>query len=484
MIITLCLWQGTDFPSDFLRTLNSSATPLTSSGFKTSDGLVSFYSRLNYVLSEKYMFSASMRADGSSRFADKYRYGYFPSFSAGWRLSQEAFMQNMNFMDNLKLRASYGITGNNTIPDFAYLQLFQSGSNYLSQGGISPAQLPNDELRWEQTAQTNVGVDFTFFRRFTGSFDYYVKNTTDLLLAAPVPTSSGFISITQNIGEMRNVGWEAYLSAGIFESSDAFNWTVTFNITQNENTIEKLVTGEDMQAAGFDQSIIREGEALGSFYGYKVEGIFQSQDKIDNAAFQSPETAPGDYQFQDTNEDDVINSDDRVIIGNPNPDFFGGLTSNMSYKDIDLSVFFQYSLGNDVFWWAQNQYTAMMNQDNLLTMVEDRWQQPGDDTDVPRAVWGDPNNNTRRSDRYVHDGSYIRLKNLQLGYTLPTSLVQRAGISKLRVYVQAQNLLTFTDYPGFDPEVSTFADTNTGIGVDNQTYPHARIISFGVGLGF
>ncbi len=482
------LSTATNFPNDQLRTLNSAATPLQTTGARTANGLNSFFGRVNYNFDDRVLVTGTVRADGSSRFAEDERYGVFPSIAVAWRVSNEAFASGLSFLDDLKIRASYGATGNQQFGNFASRGLFQGGFVYNGVSGIAPSQIANDQLKWENTVTLDIGFDFTLLNsRINGSFDWYSSQTDDLLLNAPLPPNSGFTTVTRNIGEIENTGIEVTLGADIIRTSD-FTWNITGNIAANRNEVKKLVDGSDINATGFGQSIIREGETLNSFFGHQVVGIFQTAQDVSDAPTQTAGTAPGDFQFLDADGDGAITNADRVILGTAQPDFLGGFTNSINYKGLELIAFFQYSIGNEILNMnLRDGVLSMRNADNVQTAALNRWTPTNTNTDIPRMVIGDPNQNRRFNSAMVEDGSFLRMKTLTLAYNLPSSLLNSiydGFLSNVRIYAQATNLLTITDYSGVDPEVSTFVNTSSGNGVDNNTYPGGKTYTLGINVSF
>lgn len=501
--------QATGFPSNAIRQLSAGATKVDATSTATSWNFFGMLAKVNYNFKDKYLFDASVRRDGSSRFGANNRYGYFPAASVGWRVSQEEFMKDQTVASELKLRASYGQTGNSFIPNFASRGLISPGANYLGAGGLTPSQLANPDLKWERTQGYNVGLDVGFLQnRLYFSGDVYLRKTTDLLLNRPLPGDVGYTFYQANIGAMENRGVEVALTTINIRSDEArgFNWETNLNWTLNRNKITQLVNGNPI-AAGFG-SRIQEGQPLGAFYGYRVDGIFQTRDEIAalnaNAAtrngagaiYQNTTTSPGDIRFRDLNGDGRITDADQEILGNAQPKYFGGINNTVRCMGFDFTVLFQYNIGNLIYnnniAFAQGM-NGVFGQD---AAVLNRWTPTNTDTNIPRAVFGDPSNNRRVSDRFIEDGSYGRIKLLSLGYTLPKELSSKAHLNTARIYVQAQNLVTFTKYSGLDPEVSTFNTGNTNntsgtsqaanaaIGSDFLTYPQARTITAGVTLGF
>ncbi|WP_420317991.1 SusC/RagA family TonB-linked outer membrane protein [Ekhidna sp.] len=483
--------SATGLPNDILKTLNSASTPINTDGLKTQWGLQSYFGRVNYGFNDRYLATLTVRTDGSSRFGQDNQFGFFPSVALGWNVMNESFF-SVDAINNLKLRTSWGITGNHRVGNFASRGLFQGGFSYGGVGGTAPTQIANPLLKWEETAQLDFGIDFGLFQsRITGSIDYYVKKSTDILLLAPLPRSSGFNNVNQNIGEVENKGFEIELGGDVIYN-DNFQWNITGNLAFNRNKVVSLVDGNDIQAAGFNQSIVREGEPIGAFYGWQVEGIFQTQEEIDNlnagsstGFYQTAGTSPGDLRFQDTNGDGVITADDRVITGSAQPDFIGGVTSTTTFKGLSLTAFFQFSQGNDIINLAHGDLWRMHNADNSAKVLLDRWTPSNTDGKFPRVVQGDPNDNDRNSSFFVEDGSYVRLKTLRLSYNLPQSILSDMFLSNVTFFAQGTNLLTITDYSGVDPEVNTFGQNNsTALGVDNNTYPGGKTYTFGVKVGF
>ncbi len=481
--------QGTQFPSEYFKYITSAATISTGTSDRSDWGLASYFGRLTYTFDGRITTSLNVRRDGSSRFGSEHRWGTFPSASVLWRVGDEGFMQNQNLIGNLAVRASYGRTGNQPSDNFAARGLYGAGANYLDLPGIAPSQLANPELRWEKTNQLNIGADFSILNdRLSFTFDYYDKQTEDLLVSRPVPASTGFSSIWENVGAMENKGFEVAAQALLFRGgANGLNWTASVNLSRNRNKVLELYDHQPFNS-GFANRV-DEGRPLGFFYGHVTDGIFKTMDEVRAHATQTVHsnprraTSPGDIRFKDLNDDGVINDDDRTMIGSPWPDYEGGITNTLSFRGVDLTAFVQFSQGNEIFN-ANGIYVLQYGSggDNHTTRALDRWTPDNPNATEPRAVWGDPNLNTRDSDRFIEDGSYVRLKNLVLGYTLPTSFSQRFGFRTARLYVQGQNLLTSTDYSGFDPEVHFDGQTNISRGTDFYTLPQARTITFGINV--
>lgn len=486
------------YASNAVPYLSAGTERLSTSSYEEEWGLTSLFARAIYSFDDKYLATLSLRRDGTSRFAD--HFGYFPAVALGWRISKESFFPQAGAVSDLKLRGSFGINGNQEL-GYTY-QRFSSysvGSNYAGsagtiQGGIRPDRIGNQALKWETSNQYNVGVDFGMFNdRLTLNVDAYRKRSNDLLLSVPLAPSTGAqeLSIIQNVGSVENKGLEFALNtANVQGQNGGFSWNTNLNLSLNRNKVLDLGTLTNDLDQVVDRSIInsssitQKGQALGAFYGHQVQGIFQSADEIRAAATQQPNTAVGDIRFVDVNGDGVINNDDRTIIGNPNPKAQGGVTNTFSFKGLDLSVFFQGSFGNDIYNANRQALESLTGPVNQLTTVMDRWTPTNTNTSIPRAVFNDPNNNGRFSSRWIEDGSYVRLKNLTLGYTLPTTLISKAHISSLRVYVSGQNLITWTDYSGYDPEVSADPFSATAFGRDFGVYPQSRTYTVGLNASF
>ena len=465
--------EAQQFPSNAYKKITSAADITSGTSNESAFSFLSYFARANYKFKDKYLLTLSGRVDGSSRFGADNRYGFFPAASAGWIISEESFMSNDKVMDFLKLRASYGLTGNAEIGNFAALGLYTGGSGYAGIPGQRASQLENPDLRWEQTAQLDVGIDFGFFEsRITGQLDYYVKKTNDLLLNVNLPGNSGFRTQIRNVGELENKGFEIVINTENFVGD--FKWSTSFNFARNRNKILDL-QGQVIQGSFISRA--QEGEPIGIFFSPKYAGV---------------DPANGDALYVLVNSDGTqtttndYNEATQMKVGDPNPDFIAGLTNTFKYKGVDFSFLFQGVFGNQVyngggiFMSANGDFFDNQTKDQLR-----RWQKPGDITDVPQArLFG--GNGVGESSRYITDGSYIRLRTITLGYNLPASVLSKANLTKLRVYVSGQNLLTFTDYEGWDPEVNsdTYAGNNVNQGIDFYSAPQAKTITFGINIGF
>lgn len=459
---------GTQFPSNEFRTISSAAVQ-TASTTGTSWGLASVFGRITYDYKNKYLATVTFRHDGSSRFGKDNRYGNFPSAAVGWLLTEEQFMEAIPVISNLKIRASYGLTGNQNIADYAAKGLWSGAAAYAALAGTTPSQLANPELKWETTKQFDIGVDMSFFEnRLSITADYYNKKTTDLLLQVPTPRVTGFESIYQNFGSVQNKGWELGLTANILSNPKGLNWTFNANISGNKNKILKLAS----PFVVYNRDIYRyeEGGEMYSFYLHEQTGV-------------DPKT--GAPTWTDVNGDGIFQANvDRKIVGTANPKFFGGFTNTLNFKNFDFMFFFQFSYGNKQLHW--NRFFLEHGGTRASNYSEsqlDRWQADGDATMIPKMNAANYASDLRPS-RFLEDGSYMRLKNISLGYSLPQSLLRTLHLSNLRFYVSAQNLITITNYTGLDPELTGTAATALTQGIEFFSMPSPRTIMGGVNLSF
>ncbi len=471
--------EAQGFPNDQFIKLSAASQVTVGESSGTSWGLASYFFRGNYVYDNRYLFTATGRLDGSSRFGEDFRYGFFPSGSVAWRMTNESFMQNQDIFSELKPRVSYGITGNQEgIGNFASRGLF-GVSDYRAASTLVPSQLINRELTWESTRQLDVGLDVGLFDdRVTLSADYFIKTTDDLLLSRLIPGISGFSSVTDNIGKVENKGFE-FDARGSILSGTEFSWSSSFNISFIRNTVLELEVNDQIIS---DSHILSEGQPIATFHLIHHEGV-------------DPET--GNMRWIDLNDDGIIDSGDRQTVGNAQPDFYGGWNNTFVYRGFDLNILFQFTYGNDIFNHSRASYENLgFNRLNPTTgagfplpdgnnhrLADDRWMEPGDVTDIPRASL--TNTNWREySSRWLEDGSYLRLKTLTLGYNFSPDFIDRFGMRNLRLYMQGQNLLTFTSYTGLDPEVNQNARNPLVAGSDFGTHPQLRTISFGINMEF
>lgn len=464
--------DGQEFPVDDLKTLASAADITFGTSTFTEFSFASYFLRANYNFDRKYLLSVSARVDGSSRFGENNRYGVFPAASVGWVLSEENFLLDNPTISFLKIRASWGLTGNAAIGNFPSLGLF-GAEGYNGTPGLQPTQIPNPDLTWENVSQIDIGLDFGFIdNRINGEIDYYIKKTDDMLLNVPVPGTSGFTSQTRNIGAIENKGVEFVLNTNNLVG--AFKWNTSLNMAFNQNEVTRLAEGQEMIDGG--TNIVKVGEPIGVFWGKEYAGVDPANG---DALWYINGEGTGD---QTTNDFATAND---VVIGNPNPDFIGGVTNDFSYKGFSLSVSFRATLGQQLFN-ASGYFMSTQGAwfDNQTKDQLDRWQQPGDITDVPKAIFLGGNGDQRRQSRYISEGSFVRLQNVTFGYEFPRSVLRNIGLSRLRLYVTGQNLATFTDYEGWDPEVSTdFNVSNITFGQDFYAAPQPKTIVFGINIG-
>jgi TonB-linked SusC/RagA family outer membrane protein len=458
--------------------------------YASESSLFSYFAKANYEFKNTYLLSGTFRADGSSRFGKNNRFGYFPSFSAGWIATHESFwpIQAINF---LKVRASWGQNGNDRIGDYSFTTVVSSGQNYVFgpkeviTNGSVPLSAANPDLKWETSTQSNAGIDMELFKgRISVTADYYIKKTTDMLYAVPIPLVAGTAPSIQNIASAENKGWEFAVNYRNYDHPVRFSVGGNISFVKSEVTSlgrggEPVLSG-NIQSASSSAAKTDVGHPLASFYGYVTDGIFQTQQEVENHAFQNKETAPGDIRFKDLNGDGVIDSKDRTYIGNPTPKFVYGATANVEWKGIELNVFFQGSQGNDIY---NNTVRYDFSYVNRPESALGRWTGPGTSNTEPRVNLSDPNQNARISNRFVEDGSYVRLKTLQLAYNLPKAWLKKVRFEKMKVYVTGQNLLTFTKYKGLDPEIGNVGGS-LEIGIDRGFYPQPRTIMGGVSLTF
>lgn len=472
--------EGRNFPNDNVTTLNAAQTTNGTSE-ERSWSLLSYLSRVSYIYKGRYLISASIRRDGSSRFGANTKWGWFPSVSAGWRVSNEDFWSNNSPVNDFKLRASYGLSGNTEIPFFGGTALLGDGS-YIFDGqvstGLAPVTSPNPNLSWETTKTLDIGVDLALFNnKLTITADYYKSTTEDLLLNVVVPSSTGFASSLQNIGELENNGFE--LIIGTQQKIGAVTWNGSFNISTNQNKIVSLGPGQEqfLTNSGLNDPafIIRVGESLGSYYGYNVLGVFENQSQFDNTPhLEGQNQGVGDFIYEDTDGDGDVDPDDRVVLGSANPDFSWGFTSSFGFKGFDLSFNLHGKHGGERFN-ALHRYTAETWGNNLAVYLSD---------EAPRPVWGvGSSSHVRPSSWHVEDGSLIRMRNITAGYTFPGNWLENNFVSNARIYFSALNLFTITDYSGYNPEVSNNGDAARS-GEDFGNYPVAKSFTIGINATF
>ncbi|NMH25553.1 TonB-dependent receptor [Flavobacterium sp. SE-s27] len=505
-------WEGIianaqDFKTNDIYTLNMGNPDLTNAqSYKGSQALYSLFGRVIYDFDNRYGFSASIRQDVSSKFdpTTNNQKGYFPAFTVSWKLSNEKFMESTKqYIDNIKIRLGYGETGNQQIPNNLY-----SANLGAQSDSFLPSNYANPNLVWESMNQTNFGLDFTTFNSKLGvTLDLYKKVSKDFLFQVPLPDYltggdsflGGISAPFSNIGEVQNTGFDLSLNFDT-KSSSNFNWTSNLIISKYKNRVNEIVDGlpltQEVNTNGFLPVTVTNtlvGQPIGMFWGYKTDGLFTSVDQFTNAPAQFGQTfgsAPGqtylgDVKYVDVNNDGAIDERDKTVIGNPHPDFTFGFTNTFRYKNFDLSVFLQGSVGNDIMNLTYRNGTSNSQlYQNALTDALNYWTVDNPNTNIPRPIGALSNTNLEISDRYVEDGSYVRIQNVTLGYSLPSSLISKAKLSRVKVYASAQNLFTFTKYSGYDPEIGSLNQNVLLSGIDNGRYPSPRTFSFGLNVEF
>lgn len=464
----------------------------------------SYYGRVNYSLKDKYTLTLNARYDGSSNFSEGNKWAFFPSGAVAWNMKNESFMSGVDAVSFWKWRVSYGVTGNQAIGPYQTLARFSPVFAVIggsTVNAVRPTSVANPDLTWETTTQLNIGADIGFLNdRISLTAEYYRMVTSDLLFAVQLPQYSGYTSQLKNIGEVENKGVELTLSTRNIDRG--LKWNMDINFSANRNKVLSLPGGNDIQYGSGpghlvglgNTQILREGSPVGSFFGWIYDGVYQEGDDfVPGGGF---EQAAGGEKFRDINgrdtdgnltgqADGALNANDQTIIGDPNPDFIWGWNNDLKFANFDLNIFFQGSQGNDILSYTLMELNLLSGINNATTEALKRWTPTNTDTDVPKATTG----RTRRvSTRWIYDGSFVRLKNLALGYTLPASVLERVGINKFRIYVSAQNILTFTDYEGYDPEVNyrseSATDSNRNLGLDYGSYPNAKSYTVGLNIGF
>lgn len=499
--------RGQSYPTDaglYWNLDGSSAWQRPNSGLSEWE-LASWYGRLNYSLNSKYLFTFTARYDGSSVFSDDKKWAFFPSGAFAWNMKDESFLSGSNTISQWKWRVSYGLTGNRSIGPYqtlATLSPVLTIQNGSPVNAVAPTAVANKELSWEKTAQFDIGLDIGLFEdRLNFIMDYYQMKTDDLLFSVPLPEYSGYGSQLKNIGEVENKGFEFTLNSRNLVGE--FKWTMDFNISTNQNKIVALPEGNDIQYSSGpghmvglgNTQILREDEPVGTFYGWIYDGVYQQGDEILPGGGFEQEIGGEKYRDIDGTKDTEgnltgqpdgqLNNDDRTLIGNPHPDFIWGWNNDFSWKGFDMNIFFQASQGNDIFSYTLMELDLMAGRNNATTAALNRWTPENNNTDIPKAFGG----RTRRaSTRWILDGSFVRLKNISLGYNLSQEVLDKMGIQKFRIYVSGQNLLTMTDYEGYDPEVnyrtSGATNGNRNLGLDYASYPNAKSFTVGLNIGF
>lgn len=473
--------NGSNYADSDIKTLNgANKISWTGTGSSASEwSIMSYFARANYNFRDTYLLTANVRADGSSKLAPGHRWGYFPSFSAAWRMSEEKFMKDIKWIDDLKIRGGWGQTGNQSgLGDYSYLasydinriQWFGEGYDSNAVPTRSQSTLSNPELTWETTSQTDIGIDLTVLNnRLTFSADYYYKKTTDMLMTVTLPAgSAAATSLTYNGGDVVNKGWEFSISSKNFVGK--FSWDTDFNISFNRNKLTKLMLTQVYYSAKttdyVNDYVVRNtpGMPLGSFWGYISDGV-------------DPET--GELMYRDVNQDGIISASDRTYIGDPNPDFTYGLTNTFKWNGLSLSILIQGSYGNDIYNVSKMETQGMYDGKNQTTAVLNRWQVPGQITSVPKAGF-----DMKNSTYFLEDGSYLRVKDISLSYDIPRNIISKIHLTRLMPYVSATNLITLTKYKGMDPEVNQYGNSGAVQGIDWGTYPMCRSFVFGLKVEF
>ena len=501
------LGEAMDFPFDNLGNdyLGLGATPSRVESSYSEKTLLSFFARGNYNYDNRYLFTATVRADGSTVFSNKNKWGFFPSFSAAWRVSEEAFMKDVEWVSNFKVRLVWGIVGNDRISNYLSMDLYEANKYGIGNNTVTvltPKQLKNANLKWEGASSVNLGVDLGFFdNRLNVTADFFIKDTKDLLLAQSLAHVTGFDSQMQNIGKIQNKGIELSFNSTNIQTRN-FTWQTNFNISFIKNTLKGLASGvESMYArSGFDSNftaydyIATVGQSLGLIYGYEFDGIYQSSDFYttpdnqlilkegitNNARYGT--VKPGVVKYKDQDGDGIITTNDRTVIGNAMPKWYGGITNTFNYKGIDFSFMFQFNYGNDIYNATRLYATqSRSGRRNMLAEVADRWSPTNASNKVPSQDGYIVND---VYSRFIEDGSFLRLKNITLGYTLPHKWTRKFHASKLRIYATGQNLFCISGYSGYDPEVNSASSNPMTPGLDWGAYPKSRVFTFGIDLQF
>ena len=470
--------DGRGFPSPVFDTVGTASEIYNASGGISEFAMESYFGRINLSYFDRYILNVTMRSDGSSRFAPSSRYGYFPSVSLGWNISKESFWKFSQ--TDLKFRLSYGKTGNQDgISNYGWQPLMSGGINYGNASGMAVTSMGNDRLTWETADQYDFGFDLGFWNgKLNMIADIYLKNTNNLLYSMPLHGTTGFTSITSNIGSMRNYGVEFSVNGHL--NLGKVNWTSSFNISHNKNKLTKLL-GDDLLPIGANRAL-KVGSELGSFYLFKMDGIYQYDGEVPQPQYDLGVRA-GDVKWRDLDGNGIINDNDRILTGSSNPDFSGGWNNTFKYKGFQLDVFFTYMYGNDVYAeWAITASKPGYRMAILEHVAEGRWTGPGSTDIYPRAI-NSIDNNAKNSTRFLEDGSFIRLRSLTFSYTFKEALLKKIRLKGLRLYAQGDNLLLFSKYSGWDPEVSKNMDPQY-FGVDLYGVPPSRSVNFGINLSF
>lgn len=478
---------ASNFPTDQVTYLAAGSVTV-GTNYKSEWSMASWFARMNYVFAGKYLFTATIRQDGSSRFGNNHKWGTFPSASIGYRLSDEAFMKNVRFISNLKFRASYGIAGNNLISNYAsqgLLGITQNVANGSVISGITPSNMSNNNLTWEQSVQTNFGMDLSLFNnRINFTADVYRSLKKNLLLNVTLPAASGFYSSIENIGELENKGIEFSVYSENIQSKN-FQWTTGINISSNHNKVLAL-NANTVSIFNSNYQITQVGSPISSFYLLHTTGVFQSLDEISKSPLQSPRVIPGDLKFEDVNGDGKITTADKKIVGSPWPDYVWGLDNRFTYKKLTLSISINASHGNDVYCATCETILNDAGVHNQLAIVANRWKSATDpgNGQIPMAVRSDYAYTLSSTSRYLFDGSFVKIRDINLSYLLPQKIMSRLRIQSFSLFADITNVYTFTKYPGYDPEGSISGDNIAASGIDYASYPNPRTFTIGARLSF
>ncbi len=502
--------EATDWPFETVETLNVATTPLKAATDRNAYTNASFFGRVSYNFQEKYLLSGSLRYDGSSRFGFNSKWGLFPSFSAGWKVNEESFMKSLDWLSLLKIRVSWGMAGNDRIGDYAYMSLlgidkFTWGNSIIS--GIAPNNIGNEDLKWETTKTLDFGFDFSAFNnRVQLNFDYYINTTDDLLFNVAIPRTTGYSSYLANVGSVRNKGWEIDLTTHNIVGD--FNWSSSLNLSRNRNEVLDMGEINQIRSSNYDANFItRVGGSVSEFYAYEANGIL-TRECFDESGTPLVPIATGQVEgnvrYVDQNKDGVITAEDQIPTGNNLPDLTFGFTNRFSWNNIDLSILLQGQIGGDIMFIGQRQYdygskvAAAVNQMSrwlncykdskyIDAIPTDYIKEKGINMDwdgktpVPDEGYGyQSRNDTRR----IYDATFLRIKNITLGYTFPKKILSKTPFENLRVYFSADNIATFDKYPGYNPEANGFGNSTTQLGVDYCAYPLSRRLIMGVNVVF
>jgi TonB-dependent starch-binding outer membrane protein SusC len=497
-------WEGTsasrsDFKTNDIYSLDAGDLKTATNGqYIGNNAMESYFARANFAYDSKYNLTFTGRNDGSSNFGPANRRGFFPSAAFAWTLSNESFMKSLPVISNLKFRLGWGIVGNANINSYAFGAALSSAPSQFGTTFV-PDKIPNKTVKWESSNQINAGVDFGIYKdRLSVSLDVYDKTSSNFLYQLPLPMIlgtqpwGGIAPPFVNLGEMNNKGIDLAVNAQILQQKD-FNWNTNIIYSKYRNKLVSLVDESTaiLRNVQWFNTVTKTsvGQPLGMFYGYRVEGIFKSEEELKTAPKQQKvdvnSTWIGDLRFKDLNGDGVIDGLDREIIGTPHPKFTMGMTNSFTYKGFDLSVFMNSSYGNNIFNYSRRETEGLSNPfSNQLKTVNDRWTPENPEGKLPRFQWGDGNDNRRISDRYIEDGSFVRVQNVSLGYKLPDVIARKLKMSKGRLYISGQNLKTFTKYTGLDPEIGSYNQDALLSNIDSGHYPVPRSYTMGINLEF